>query len=231
MKLLIPVLAGLSATVNSKALVIKGCNIKCPNGMTAKVGLWPNTYDLGAYGSWGCNKGGDHRPYHEALDLAIKKACFREIDTKLSQGKISSEDAGYWKAIWTHVEEQDDFGCSNDGFWLNYDDNTHDGCRLHDICYTTYRRYEEETGKTYTVTVNYLVDKTKCDDDQHDNHEVLGSGGDIIRYFHSANWFYISSNAFIAAFKEGKDFYDNQKHKFSTSISSDISSFKTYVRD
>jgi len=220
MKLLLPTIAALAATVNA------ACNIWCPNGMLVEV----NT---------DCRQGGDDHDYHKKLDWEIKVACFEKIDSMLDQGHISKNDAGYWKGVWNHVESEEDFGCSMDWFWnwgFGFDDATHDGCRLHDICYSVARRWNG----AQAVDVNGdLGVKAHCDEEQRLNHiELASDDADSIWYWHDQG---VSNSAYRKSIKKGKTWYDNNKHFFETGYDryyqNDVYAagghpkYSTYIRD
>jgi len=248
MKLLIPAFVALASTSVDAARVARStgtCDIYCPNGMKTKVTV-----------KGGCDKGGNgsrHLAYHKSVDKAIKKACFEEIDSmqdKYGSSKITDKDVGYWKALWRNVEEQEGFGCSMDGLF-DFNDNSHDGCRLHDICYNVVRRWDRDSNKVVNVgspygsTASYsganggelsnLEYKHDCDSDQFLNHQALGAGGHSIRFGH---WLGFSNGAYRSAWSEGIGYYrggkdkDGKSFKDHKNLSSSIkeSSWKNYMR-
>lgn len=194
--------------------LVNGCQIKCPNGMTVTAVV-------------ACEGRLFSKSDYRKVDKAIKKACFEKYDAMTKEKRITEQDRNYWKAIWYKVESEDNFGCTGGCTW---DHKQHIGCRLHDICYETSRRYSELDDVTRDVFFTKYYhrngrvgrhlpkreevtgdSKEECDSDQYANHGVVDAGREIIRFGH---WVGVSQSAYDYSQKLGKEYYLNHKGNF-----------------
>lgn len=176
----------LSANVNA------GCEIKCPNGMIART-------EVNCEGF-----------LYKVIDRAIKKACFAKYDAMVTDA-ASQRDANYWKASWLKVESTPGFGCTA-VLGKSYSTRQHIGCRLHDICYETFRHWSDsgtsdvpKPGGWWIFGADNDV-KGECDSAQWDNQEALGASNNLIRATH---WLGFSNGAFRDSWAEAKVFYES----------------------